>query len=88
MPELGIKGAGLPPRVRKKKPVVSAEQQMLKLAQGIFEEADVDKSGEVEASEMAGLVECFFAGCNKKIPHDILSNMESWTKETMERFDK
>lgn len=89
VPESVRAGGALPPRPPpKKEPAVPPEQQVLHLAQSIFEKADADQSGEVDQCEMAGLVTNFFIRCNKQIPHDIATNMESITQETMQRFDK
>lgn len=89
MPELVIKGAHLAPqRIVKKVPEKPPEQRVLELAQAIFEEADADKSGEVDGAEMPSLIRNFFRHCHKKIPFDIDSNMEDVTSQTMVRFDR
>ena len=58
MPELVIKGNAkmLVPRAVVRAPTKSPAERLLELAQSIFEEADVDKSGEVEAGPLKGSV--------------------------------
>lgn len=88
MPELVIKGAGLPPKVKTKKPTVSPEQRVLAMAQEIFEAADVNQSGLIDQDEVSELIQAFFRKVRKKIPRDMLEDIDSIALTTMERFDK